>query len=347
MEFKENLRVLLISVLFVILAARLPLRNPDYLGIGSLTFLASLVLLVRPAAVAVSTWGTNLDWRERVFLGFMAPRGIVAAAVASVFALRLGELGYEGANRLVPLVFLVIVGTVAIYGTLAPLAARRLRVANPDSQGFLMIGASPWVRALAKLLVDQGIKVVLADSNWANVAAGRREGLRTHYANVLTEHALEELELELDGVGHLLALTPNDEVNALATLHFGDIFDRAHIFQLPPEATERERRLGGIPRHLRGRFLFHQDATHTHLGERFQQGAAVKRTRLTEEFDLAAFRARYGDRALPLLAIKESGEVVLFTAASPPTPRPGHSLISLVDPIDEDRPAAASGPAAP
>ncbi len=103
-EFKENLRVLLISALFVILAARLPIRDPAYTDPGSLLFFASLVLIVRPASVALATFGTFLSWRERVFLAFMAPRGIVAAAVASIFSLKLIAMGYPGAEKLAPVV---------------------------------------------------------------------------------------------------------------------------------------------------------------------------------------------------------------------------------------------------
>ncbi len=331
-QFKENLRVLLISSLFIILAARLPLQDPDYWSWGSLLFLAGLILIVRPAAIALSTWRTQLTWRERLFLGAIAPRGIVAAAVASVFALELVESGNPDAARLVPLMFLVIIGTVTIYGIFSPFIARGLGVATPNPQGMLLIGAAHWVRDLATLLQELKITVVLADSNWANVTAARRQGLRTCYTNVLTEGALEEIEIELDGVGRLLALTPNDEVNALATLHFADLFDRSQMFQLAPEASEREHRQRGIPRHLRGRFLFREDATHAYLTRRFQQGAVIKRTRLTEEFDLEAFHAQYGDSAIPLFAIRESGVVVVVTVLDPPVLKDGHTLISIVDP---------------
>ncbi len=242
------------------------------------------------------------------------------------------ELGYASAERLVPLTFLVIVGTVATYGIFTPIVARRLAVATPNPQGLLMIGAAPWVRALAKTLVDQGIRVVLADSNWANVAAARRQGLQTHYMDVLTERALEDLDLS--GIGRLLALTPNDEVNALAALHFSDAFDRARLFQLPPEGSEADGQRSWIPKHLRGRFLFRSDATHDYLAARFQGGAVIKKTRLTEEFDFAAFRSRYGESAIPLLGIRDSGEVLIFTAINPPAAKPGQTLISLADPMD-------------
>ena len=333
-EFKENLRVLLISALFIILAASLPLHDPDYTNPGSIAFLAALILVVRPAAVALSTWGSEFNWRERVFLGFIAPRGIVAAAVVSIFAIKLTELGNTGAARLVPLMFMVIVGTVAVYGILTPLLARWLGVATPNPQGMLLVGAAPWTRELAKTLDQQGVQVLLADSNWGNVAAARRAGLKAHYANVLTDRALEQLELELDGIGRLLALTPNDEVNSLSTLHFADIFDRSHLYQLPPRGADPEQKQSEIPKHLRGRFLFRSDATHDYLSQRFLSGAVIKANKLTAEFDFDAFAALYGETAIPLFAIRDSGDVLVFTVVSPPTAKPGMTLISVVDPRD-------------
>jgi NhaP-type Na+/H+ or K+/H+ antiporter len=333
-EFKENLRVLLISALFIILAARLPLRDPDYWSAGSLLFLGALVVIVRPATVVLSTWGSDFNWRERLFLASIAPRGIVAAAVISVFAIELVDLGYGQAARLVPLMFLVIIGTVAIYGIFSPLIARWLGVATPNPQGVLIIGASPWVRDAAALLNDLGVKLLVADSNWANVTAARRRGLTAFYTNVLTEGALEEIEIELDGVGRLLALTPNDEVNALSTLHFGDLFDRSQMYQLAPQGTERDRRQQGIPRHLRGRFLFADGATHEHLTTRVRDGAVVKRTRLTDEFDFEAFRAHYGGSFIPMFLVKASGELQVFTKINPPPIKTGVTLISLVNPVE-------------
>lgn len=328
-EFKENLRVLLISVLFIILAARLPLTDPAYTNPGSLLFFAALIILVRPAAVALSTWRSILTWRERVFLGLIAPRGIVAAAVASLFSLELGKLGYPGADKLAPIMFLLIVGTVAVYGIAAGPAARWLKVASPNPQGTLLVGASPWVRAVAQSLQKQNVKVRLVDSNWTNVAAARHAGLEANYANVLSERVIDELQL--DGLGRLLALTPNDEVNALAALHFAEVFGRSNVFQLAPEQPERGTKATSLPRHLRGRLLFAADATYAKIAARYEAGAVVKQTPLTEEFDYNKFRSHYGEAALPLFAIRDSREVVVFVSASPATPKPGQTLISLVD----------------
>jgi Trk K+ transport system NAD-binding subunit len=187
------------------------------------------------------------------------------------------------------------------------------------------------VRDVATLLADSNIQVLLADSNWGNISAARRAGLPSFYGNMLTEGSLDEIELKLDGVGRFLALTPNDEVNALATVHFQELFDRAQMFQLPPQETERDRRRRGIPQHLHGRFLFRADATHAFITSRIEAGAVIKRTRLTKEFDWAAFGAHYGESALPLFIIKESGDLVVVTAGSIPDPKPGQTVISLVD----------------
>ena len=332
-EFKENLRVLLISALFIILAARLPLGDPDYTSPRSILFVASLILVVRPASVALATWRSEFSWRERVFLACMAPRGIVAAAVSSVFALHLSEATSLDAGRLVPLTFLVIVGTVTVYGIGAPIVARRLGIATPNPQGLLIVGASEWVRALATLLQELNIHVVLVDSNWTNVTTARRTGLRAHYMNILAEDAVDEIDLY--GIGRLLALTPNDEVNALAALHFGEVFGRSNVYQLPlgdsPSGTRRD----DIPEHLRGRWVFRRDATHEYLSGRLRKGGAIKRTKLSDTFDRTAFAERYGEDAIPLLIVRARGDVSVVTVTNPPSAKPGDTLVSIVDPVDD------------
>ncbi len=141
MEFKENLRVLLISSLFILLAARIEMNSLSQIAsIGSLGFLLVLMLAARPLSVLVSTARSKVSWPERTFLSCLAPRGIVAAAVASVFALRLAEAGYPQAELLIPLTFMVIVVTVAIYGLTAAPLAQRLKIAQPNPQGALIIG---------------------------------------------------------------------------------------------------------------------------------------------------------------------------------------------------------------
>lgn len=331
-EFKEDLRVLLISALFIMLAARLPLVDPTYWSPRSLLFVAVLIVVVRPAAVALATWGSQFNWRERVFLGFMAPRGIVAAAVASVFAIDLADTAGLDADRLVSVTFMVIVGTVTVYGITAPIVARRLGVATPNPHGFLMVGAAKWIRDIAHVVEDQGLRVVLVDSNWTNVTTARRDGLTAYYLNILDESV--EDEIDLYGIGRLLSLTTNDEVNALAALHFGELFGRANVFQLPLGDHPSGKRRESIPEHLRGRWVFRQDATHEFMQARVRAGATIKRTNLTEEFTYQDFIERYGESAIPLFILR-GGDVSIMTVANPPTPKAGQTLISLVDEPEE------------
>ena len=327
-EFKENLRVLLVSVLFIILAARVPLSALQQTGVDSLLFLAALILLIRPLTVVVATIKTGLSWQERFFLGVMAPRGIVAAAVASIFALELTEIQYPGADRLTAIVFVVIVGTVTVYGLSAAPVARWLGLATPNPQGLLIAGADPWIRSLAELIQQQGFKVLLVDTNWTHAAAARQEGLNVHYGNVLDERAMDDLDL--DGVGRFLALTPNDEVNALAALHFGEVFDRKEVYQLPSAGASQGRQAQLMPQHLRGRFLFAPDATHDAIANRIRSGATFKKTSLTPEFGYDRFKQQHGENALPLFAIKDSGDLTVFAAKDTTVPKAGHTLISLV-----------------
>ena len=198
-EFKEDLRVLLISLLFIVLSARLdPSAFAIMLSPGPLLFLAALMLVIRPLAVAVSALGTGLTWKEQGFLAWLAPRGIVAAAVASLFSFRLAEFFPADAERIVPVVFLVIVGTVAVYGlTISPLA-RWLGLAMPDPQGILFIGAQGWVRRVAAALQNLGVRVLLVDANARNVRQSRKEGLPAQRANILAEGVIDDLDMSGD-----------------------------------------------------------------------------------------------------------------------------------------------------
>jgi NhaP-type Na+/H+ or K+/H+ antiporter len=322
-EFKETLTVLLISGLFILLSARLDVSDLTQLGGGSLAFLAVLILIARPAAVALSTIGSDLRWQERAFLAWVAPRGIVAAAMASIFTLRLQAEGYAQADQLVPITFLVIIGCVAVYGLTAAAVAHWLGVAQDNPQGVLFIGASPLSRALAEALQAEAIATCLVDTNWPNIAAARLRGLKTHYGNALAEGTLDNIDL--GGIGRVLALTPNDEANALAALHFTEIFGRSEAYQLVPGTANNET----VP-HLRGHFLFDENANYNALSSQLATGASVKTTGLSEQFDYEAFQAYYQFSALPLFVITSHGNLRVWTTEQPLSPIPGQRIVSLI-----------------
>lgn len=332
-EFKENLRVLLISCLFILLASRLKLDDLTRLGFPGLAFLVVMLLVVRPVMVFLSTIGTELQFREKLFLAWLAPRGIVAASVSSVFALKLAadsglspEL-LESAELIVPATFTVIVGTVTVYGLLAGPLANWLGLAEANPQGVLFAGASAPVRMIASALAKEGVPVLLVDTNQRELAAARMEGLPTLWASILSEYARGELEL--GGIGRLLAMTPNDEVNALACQEFVDYFGRAGVYQLSTKPGGADRR-EPVSTHRLGRLLFAVDLTYGRLAERFARGATVKTTPLTAEFDYGAFRQRYQDTAIVLFVVDENRKLTIATVDAPPSPRPGQKLISLM-----------------
>ena len=150
-----------------------------------------LIIVVRPVAVYVSTTGSGLNRKEKLLLNWMAPRGIVAAAVSSIFALELTKAGFGQADELVPVIFLVIIGSVAFYSLTAKFVALRLKLAVPDPQGLLIVGAHTWACKIAKALQNLKIPVVLADANWHHIAQARIKGLPVYYGNILSKNALE------------------------------------------------------------------------------------------------------------------------------------------------------------
>jgi len=334
LEFKENLRVLLISSLFIILSARLPIGEMSLSHVGTWAFVILLIVIVRPVSVYASTIGSSLKIKERAFVAWMAPRGIVAAAVSAVFGIRLADAGVTDAALLGPITFQVIIVTVAVYGLTAGPVARYLKIAKPNPQGVLFLGAHEWARAIAEVLRDEGFSVAMIDSNWDNVRGAKKLGCRAYYGNVMSEDMLNDLQL--DGIGRLLSVTPNEEINSLAALHFLDLFGRSEVYQLPLAAVGKTAKQTVTPSHLRGRSLFDQKATFDYLSGRFASGAIVKKTPITEEFTVDDFFSMYGTEALPLFIINESGELRIWTADDPLTPKAGQDLISLVSPREKN-----------
>lgn len=327
-EFKENLRVLLISILFITLAARL--KFEDFAAINMYAFAAFCLLLffvIRPLAVAASTVNSDLSRNERIFLSWMAPRGIVAAAVASIFALELEHVGYVEAWRLVPLIFLVIITTVAVYGLTAMPVGRWLKVTQPNPQGAIIAGAHEWAIEIGKMLHNEGYRIVMIDLNRDNIDAAERAGLSTLQGNIVSDYVVDRVELV--GIGRLLALTPNDEANALATLHFMELFGRSEVYLLPPHGGHAE----PMADPLYGRLLFNEQATFREMTRRFEAGATVQKIQLTKEFNFNKFTSQYGKQAVPLFLIDEAGKLAMFTDKQNLSPQAGQTIICLAEPV--------------
>jgi len=323
-EFKENLRVLLISALFVLLAARLSIDDLAHVNMGSVLFLIGLIVIVRPAAIFLSMIGTNLNVKEKLFLSWMAPRGIVAASISAIFSFRLEDIGMESASLLVPYTFIVIIGTVTIYGLTANFVANRLGVAKPDALGVLFLGGHNWVRDMARTVKQLGFNVVIADTNAQNIRLARRQGLKTYHGNISSGTFPEESYL--DGVGNFMAMTPNHEINTLASISFAETFDSSHVFQLPSHQTEPE-----SGEEQGGRSLFNGKYSYQDISERYGKGWKVVIQNIEKETTLSDYNEINPDR-IPLFIHRRSANNFFIVASDLVTALdPGDRVICMVD----------------
>ncbi len=329
LHFKENLSVLLISGLFILLAARLDLNALLALGPAVLLLLAIIQFVARPLNVALSTFGSSLSWRERALLAWISPRGIVAAAVSAIFAIRLDELGYDGAQLLVPLAFAVIIGTVVLQSATARPLAKLLKVAEPAPSGFLIVGANPVARALGKALQELGNRVLLCDSSWENISAARMEKLPTYFGNPTSQDA--EAHLDLVGLGHLLTLSPSSELNALACMHFRHDFAANRRFTLPSGAESRRTDKHRSRDEVRGQPLGSSALSFPQFASSLSKGAEVRTTTLTNTFDWPAYQSLHGDRAVVLIARDPNGWIHIANQPFSLQPCADWTLVALIE----------------
>jgi len=328
LDFKEHLTTLLVSSLFILLAARLPWPLPPGTLLAGVAILLVAQVLIRPLSVLLATAGSSLNWRERALIAWVAPRGIVAAAVSALFALRLAELDVTAAEALVPLVFILIVGTVVLQSATARPLASWLRVAEPEPRGVLVFGADVVARAIAKALHDGGIRVVLADDDWDGIRRARMEGLATFFGNPASSHA--DRHLELSGIGRLLAMSTHRERNSLACLHYREEFGRDKVYRLrnlgPEETTER----AALAESLLAPPLFEEGMTHGRFADLLERGWRIKSTRLTATFDWPHFIEQYGSASILLFGIEEKGALRVASTKRELEPRAGWLVIALV-----------------
>lgn len=324
-EFKETLTVLFISGLFILLAARLDSQALLNLGWQGIVLLLIVMFIARPLSVWICGIGTSLPRADKWFLSWLAPRGIVAAAVSSLFAIKLESQGVQGAEQIVPLVFLIIIGTVVAQSLTAGAWARFLGVQAGSAQGLLIFGASKFARALAKVLLSKNIPVILADNNWDNIRLSRMDNIPVYFGNPASEHA--DNAINMNGVGRLLVLSPYRQLNPLVTFHYQELLGKNKVFGLNNSE-------GGSARHQLSESyqkrlcLFGESVSYARLASTMAKGGVIKITNITENFTFIDFKVRYGESALPLIYLQE-GKVKLITGAINELPV-GIELISLL-----------------
>ena len=296
-EFKDQLTVLLIGLLFVLLAADVRLEEVVALGWDGIAVVAILILVVRPLGVWLCTLGTELSARERLFVAWLAPRGIVAAAVASVTATALAAQGDDSGNQMRALVFLTIAGTVVLAGITAAPVAALLRVRLPGRDRVAILGAQELALGMAEWLRGHGGSVVFVDSNPAHVNAAQERGFQVVFGDALQERTMQRGRFE--SVGIAVGLTTNQVLNS--------------VF------VSRARELFGVPQ---GYISVEREGTGIAPDLVQQQGARVL-------FEGAHDAERWDTRFRQGYAQVEEWEVVREASSSEPEPPKGESLVVL------------------
>ncbi|MFD2587428.1 cation:proton antiporter [Croceitalea marina] len=229
--FKESLSVLLISILFILLAANINISDLELLmNWRTAALFVLVVFLIRPIGVFLSTQGSNLKLNEKLFIGWVGPRGIVAAGIASLFGSKLLAKGEPGAEYITPLVFMIVLGTVLLNATTARLFAKLVGVFLTKSEGILIIGASKVSRLIANYLKKNKRHVVLIDNNQTNVEKAKKLGIEAMAANIFSDSLTDNIEL--NDMGYLMALTGNSDINKFAIDKFKKQFGENGAFRI-------------------------------------------------------------------------------------------------------------------
>lgn len=328
LDFKESLSVLLISGLFILLAARLDVAPLVELSWQAITILAFIHFIARPLKIVSATLGTSITWQEKALISWIGPRGIIAAAVSALFALRLQQENYPDADLLVSLTFVVIIGTVVFQSLTAKPLAAMLGVIEQAPRGMLIVGANPVCRTVAKAIQENGFDVLLADSYHSNVRQARMAGLKVFHGNPVSR--LADKELDLIGFGTMLGMSQNDDLNVLAVQRYRNEFGKKRVFSLPSQASQRKSEREAVSEELSGVRLFSPDMTYSKLASLVAQGAEMRTTNISEEFTLADYAETYGSNAIPMFILNKD---LLKPLSDWPTEEeavPGSKIIAMV-----------------
>lgn len=237
-RFKGQLTILSISVLFILLAADLSIASVFALGWGGVFTVLVLMFVVRPINIVLCTWNSDLNWRQKLFLSWVAPRGIVSASVASLFAILLTQRGVNGGEAIKALVFLTIIMTVVCQGLTAGWIAKWLQITSKDAIGAVIVGCSPLSLLIARLFQEREEPVVMIDTDPKRCEQAEAQNLRVIASSALDSGVLEEAGLA--SMGTFLAMTSNGEVNFVLAQRAKEEFNPPRVlavFPRDPQAT--------------------------------------------------------------------------------------------------------------
>ncbi len=336
-HFKENISVLLISTIFVMLTASLDVAtiiqifNPHIIG-----YVLLMMFAVRPLSIFLSTIGTGLSLNEKVLIGWIAPRGIVALTVSGYFAGVLTDAGYEDASILTALTFALVIFTVIAHGFSIGWLSKKLNLSNKGNPGALIVGSNPFTVQLAKSLKEANYPSILVDSSWENLSLARKEGLESYHGSMLseqTEHHLDTIPYE-----YLLTLTHDKSYNSLLCTTFLPEYGRTNVFKVSPYTAFKDNGYStGVVSQVGGRILFDKKFSLDDLIDKVEDGFTVRQTTLTDKFTFENYKQTKDPETVYLFLIKPSGQLKFFSEEMRTLPATGDKIVSLTKGKEAER----------
>ncbi len=325
-RFKETITVILVSAVFILLTASLNMQTIRSLGLDVIWFVLAILFVVRPVAIMIATIGTGITLQERILSAWIAPRGIVAVAVAGLFGTTLVEQGVPDGDKMIAYTFAVVAATIILHGFSLPALARILGLRSSEKPGILFVGGSKWTVAFAEKMRALDVPVLIVDDNWNHLANARSGGVPTFYGNILSEHAHHEINMNV--WGSVIAATDNDAFNALVCNELGPEIGRSHVFQIGnrDKQSSSKRSLhftrGGRP-------LMKPGMEFAELRQKIEQGWAFSSSRLTAEFTFEDYRKTKPDHTHLLFWFRPGGDYNFASINPDIIPGEGNIVVSF------------------
>lgn len=333
-HFKENISVLLISTIFIMLTASLEMETLlQIFNLNIIGYVVLMMIVVRPLSIFLSTIGTALTLNEKILLGWIAPRGIVALTVSSYFATILLDAGYEDAQILTTLTFALVFITVMFHGFSIGWLAKKLNLSSEGKPGALIIGSNPFTVRLADSLKKSNIPVIIVDSSWQNLSLARKADVPFYRGDMLseqTEHHLDTIPYD-----YLLAITEDHAYNSLTCTTFLPEYGRTNVFKISPYTYFDNGYSSGVVSKVGGRILFDRKFSLDDLIQKVEEGFVFRQTTLTEKYGLKQYLRDKDNETVFLYLIKPSGVLKFFSEEMRTVPSVGDKIVSLTPPHKE------------
>ncbi|SFE49392.1 NhaP-type Na+/H+ or K+/H+ antiporter [Lentibacillus persicus] len=334
-HFKENVSILLISAIFIMLTASLQMEtllrvfDPNILG-----YVLLMMFAVRPLSIFLSTIGTDLALNEKILLGWIAPRGIVALTVSGYFASILSEAGYADASLVTTITFALVFTTVVAHGFSIGSLAKKLHLSKEGKPGTLIVGSNNFTVNLARSLQKSQVPVMIVDSSWERLRPAREAGVPFFHGQMLSEQT--EYQLDTIPYEYLIAGTEYNTYNALVSTTFMPEYGRTNVYKVSPYRRDLNG-MEDVVNKVGGRILFRRDLALEDLIQKTRDHYVFRQTAITNQYTYKQYLEDKDENTVLLYVIKPSGRMRYYSDEVRVSPEPGDKVVSLTPPVKEQK----------